>query len=273
MSNVNVINSRSSSLVSNIKELWEYRELLWVLVWRDLKVRYRQTVLGATWAIFQPSITSIIFSVFFGKLAKIPSDGLPYILFSYIGLWYWTFFSNAVSTASNSTITMAGVYTKVYFPRIILPLSAILTTLVDMLIGVIPLILMLIYFHLVPSLGLFLLLPLFFIILLLTTAGLGIFFAAINVQYRDVRYILPFFIQIGIFLTPVIYPVSVLFDIRRWLLYLNPLTAVIEGTRGALLGKSVDPLMLLLAIVMSFGLFVIALYYYQNVESYFADIV
>lgn len=256
----------------NFRELWHYRELLYVFTWRDLKVRYKQTLLGMTWVLFQPMVTTAIFSIFFGKLAKLPSDNLPYPLFVYIGLAIWTFFSNALNNASMSLISYEAMIKKVYFPRIIIPLSTILTALVDFGVTMFFLCLLIIYFGVVPNWINFIFLPLILIILLMTTSGLSLFTSAFNVKYRDVRYILPFFIQIGLFVSPVIYPTSVLFDYRKWLLYINPLTGVIESSRSIIAGTTINLPLLGIATIVSLLLFLIGLLYFSRTEKYFADI-
>ena len=204
-----VIRPRKTFSLKDIKELWQYRELLYFFTWRDLKVRYKQTFIGVAWAIFQPFITMVVFSIFFGGLAKIPSDGVPYPIFVYVGLLFWQFFSSALSDTSMTLISNQSIITKVYFPRLILPVSSVITKLVDFFIATLILISLMFYYGYMPHLSGLLILPLLLLITFMASIGLGLFLASINVKYRDVRYALPFFIQILLFLTPVIYPASI----------------------------------------------------------------
>lgn len=256
----------------DFKELWDYRELLFVLAWRDVTVKYKQTLLGVSWVVFQPVITTGIFSIFFGKIAKIPSDGLPYPLFVLIGLVFWNFFSAGVSNASNSLLSNSHIITKVYFPRVIVILSAILTAGVDFLVTLVVLVVAILFYGYLPSPIVLLVLPAITLILLLTMAGLGLFAAAVNVRFRDVRYILPFFIQIGLYVTPVIYPLSAIYDYRKWLLMLNPLTGVIESARIVFIGKNVDWGLIGISFMISLVIFVVGLYCFRATEDVFVDI-
>src|SRR3990167_11180725 len=215
----------------NLKELWDYRELFYIFAWRDIKVRYKQTFLGVAWVVFQPLASMVVFTVFFGNFAKIPSGNLPYPLFVLCGLVFWTFFSNTLSSASSSLVSNENIIKKVYFPKVILPLSTIITGSVDLGINIILLFLVGLYFRFIPS---FLVLPIIlvgYIISFLTASGLGLFFSALNVKYRDVRYIIPFFIQLLIFLTPVIYPISMIQSSGKFFFLLNPMAPVIESMR------------------------------------------
>lgn len=258
----------------NIKEVWDYRELFYTFVWRNIKVRYKQSILGIGWVLFQPTVTTGIFSIFFGKLAKIPSENLPYPLFVYIGLLFWTFFSGAISQASSSVVGMGSVIKKVYFPRIIIPLSAILTAGVDFLVSFIPLIGLLIYYQMLPSPWLIPFLLISMLIIFLASAGAGMFLASLNVRYRDVNFIIPFFIQIGLFLTPVIYPIGIIFDYRKWILMLNPLTGVIENFRALVKGgEGFDFNLLLISSIVSALIFIFGLFVFKKTEQDFADIV
>lgn len=258
----------------NISELWRYRELFYIFAWRDIKVRYKQTVLGITWALLQPITSMFIFTVFFGKLAKIPSDGLPYSLFVLVGLVFWGFFSGTLTHASNSLVENEGIIKKTYFPRLILPLSAIATGLVDFGISFILLLLVAFYYGHVPSLFSLVIIPLGLAIASLGAAGLGLFLAAFNVKYRDVRYILPFFIQTLIFLTPVIYPLSIVGHLNRLIIAINPIAGVIESARKVISGSIlIDYQVLVISAVSSILLFIIGLYYFRSTERFFADII
>lgn len=255
-------------------EIWHYRELLYIFTWRDIKVRYKQTLLGVAWVIFQPTVTTGIFSIFFGHLAKIPTGDIPYPLFSYAGLIVWLFFSNALSSSSNSLIDNNALLKKVYFPRVLIPFSSILTASLDFFVSLPLLFALGAYFGLFPNPWLILYFPVLFLILFLTISGLGMGLSAVNVKYRDVRYILPFFIQTALFLTPVIYPLGVIYDYRRYLLALNPLTGVIETWRSLVTGNSAIDLPLLgISFFLSIVIFILGLLYFKNTEAFFADIV
>jgi len=258
---------------SDLKEVWEYRELLYFFTWRDLKVRYKQTAIGALWAIFQPFITMVVFSVFFGGLLQIPSDGVPYPIFVYTGLLFWQFFSTALSDTSNVLITNQAIITKVYFPRLLLPLASVATKFIDFGIAAIILIGMMIYYGYAPNLAGIFIIPLLLIITFMISIGLGLFLASINVKYRDVRYALPFFIQILMFITPVIYPASIAGK-YSWLLAFNPMMGVIQSARAALLGTTVLNLNLIgTSLIGTFVLMLIGIYVFKKTERYFADII
>lgn len=257
----------------DIKELWTYKGLLYFFTWRDLKIRYKQTVIGAGWAIFQPFITMIVFTVFFGGLAKIPSDGVPYPIFVYVGLLFWQFFSGALSDTSASLVNNQAIITKVYFPRLLLPIASVLTKFVDFAIASLVLIGLMFYYGYVPNLMGILIVPLLLIITFMAATGAGLFLAAINVKYRDVRYALPFFIQMLIFVTPVIYPASIAGK-YSWILALNPMMGVIQNARGALLGtQPVNWILLSISFVACLFLLLIGIYVFKKVERYFADII
>ncbi|MDE1941266.1 MAG: ABC transporter permease, partial [Patescibacteria group bacterium] len=250
-----------------------YRELLYFFTWRDLKVRYKQTFIGAAWAIFQPFVTMVVFSVFFGGLAKIPSDGVPYPIFVYTGLLFWQFFSAALSSTSNSLVGNQALITKVYFPRLILPVSSVITQLVDFAIAALILLGLMFYYGFMPSLLGIAIVPLLLIITFMASVGGGLFLAAINVKYRDVRYALPFFVQILLFVTPVIYPASIAGKYSK-LLAINPMTGVIQNARAALLGTApVNWLLLGISAIGCFVLLIVGIYVFKKVERYFADIV
>lgn len=258
----------------NLNELWRYRELFYIFAWRDIKIRYKQTILGIGWALLQPIASMFIFTVFFGKIAKISSDGLPYSLFVLVGLIFWGFFSNTLTHAANSLIENEGIIKKIYFPRLILPLSAITTSLVDFGISLVLLLLVAFYFGYVPSLWALVIIPLGIAIASLGAAGLGLFLAAFNVKYRDVRYILPFFIQLLIFLTPVIYPLSIVGHLNRLAIAINPISGVIESARKVIGGSiSIDYQILAISLVSSILLFTAGLSYFRATEKFFADII
>jgi len=258
----------------NIKELWRYRELFYIFAWRDIKVRYKQTILGIAWAVLQPVTSTFIFTVFFGKFIKIPSEGLPYSLFVLIGLVYWSFFSGTLTHASNSLIENEGIIKKVYFPRLILPLSTIATGLIDFGISFILSLLVGLYFGYFPSPLAIIIIPLGLVIASLGAVGAGLFLTSINVKYRDVRYALPFFIQILIFVTPVIYPLSIVGSVNRLVIAINPIVGVIESARKVISGSGViDYQVLAVSAISSILLFVAGLYYFRTTEKFFADII
>lgn len=257
---------------SDLKEIWDYRELLYFFTWRDLKVRYKQTLIGAAWAILQPFITMVVFTVFFGNLAKIPSDNVPYPIFVYVGLLFWQFFSTALSETSNVLIANQSIITKVYFPRLILPLSSVITRFVDFVIASLILVGLMIYYGYLPHLSGFLLLPLLLLITFMASVGGGLCLASMNVKYRDVRYALPFFIQILLFLTPVIYPASIAGTYSKFLA-LNPMTGVIQAARAALLGTTpINWTLIGISFVVCLVLLGVGIVYFKRVERYFADI-
>ena len=270
---ITIIKPHKTFSLDEFKEIWKYRELLYFFTWRDLKVRYKQTAIGVAWAVFQPLITMVVFSVFFGKLAGIPSDDIPYPIFVFVGLLLWQFFSGSLTQISNSFVGQKAIITKVYFPRIILPLSAIFTKFVDFTIASVILIGLMAYYGYLPHLSGFLILPLLLLITMTAALGLGLFLASLNVKYRDVGYILPFFIQLGLFVTPVIYPSSIT-GIYSWFLAMNPMAGVIKTARGALLGTfPINWPQLGISALACLFLLVWGYYYYRKTEQYFADIV
>jgi lipopolysaccharide transport system permease protein len=257
----------------DFKEIFAYGELLYFLTQRDIKVRYKQTVLGGLWAIIQPFFTMIVFSLFFGRLARIPSEGLPYPIFVYAGLLPWTYFANALAASSNSLVGSANLITKVYFPRLIIPVSAALALLVDFFIALSILAGLMIYYQVLPGWGLTLL-PLLVLLTFLCAVGVGLWLSALNVQYRDIRYAIPFLIQIWLFLSPVIYPVDLVGERYRWLLAINPMGGLIDAYRAALLGhQSVDWLLLALSAAMIAAIFISGLVYFKKMEQRFADVI
>jgi lipopolysaccharide transport system permease protein len=256
-----------------LDELWEYRELLYFLVWRDVKVRYKQTVLGAAWAIIQPFFTMVVFSLFFGRLAKIPSDGIPYPIFSYTALVPWTFFANGMTQATTGLVNHANLIKKVYFPRLALPIARIFAGVVDFALAFIVLIVMMFLYGIVPSANI-LWLPFFLLLALMTSLGVGLWLSAMNVQFRDVGYTVPFITQFWMFATPIAYPSSLLSEPWRTIYGINPMAGVVEGFRWALLGVGTAPGPIL--VVSSFAalaLLVSGAYYFRRMEKTFADVV
>ena len=257
----------------NMKELWEFKELLYFFVWRDIKVRYKQTILGAAWAVLQPLVTMIVFTVIFGRLAQVPSDGLPYPIFAFTALLPWNYFSQAVNRSSASLVSSAGMIKKVYFPRLIVPVSSALAPVVDFAIAFIILLGMMIWFKITPSWGI-LALPIFMLLALLTALAVGLFTSALNVRYRDVGHAIPFLIQIWMFATPVLYPVSMIPEKWRTLYGMNPMSGVIEGFRWALLGgQSPDFYLILMSAAAVLLLLSCGMFYFRRVERLFADVI
>jgi len=256
------------------KEIWLFRDLFYFLTWRDVKVKYKQTAIGIAWAVFQPFTTMVVFSIFFGKFAKMPSDGVPYPIFVYSGLVFWTLFSSSLSHASGTFLENERIVTKVYFPRIILPVSSIITNIVDFFIASVILFGMLVYYSYLPSFWFLLAFPLLILMTVFSTLGIGLLFASLNVKYRDVRFILPFFIQLLIFITPVIYPISIVSERFRWILGLNPMAGVIDTARVLILGTGTVDWMLLGISVLSMMVYCfLGYFYFRNVERYFADVI
>src|SRR5437867_5961052 len=257
----------------HLKELWSARELLYFFVWRDVKIRYKQTVIGAAWAIIQPFMTMVVFSLFFGSLAKMPSYGLPYPVFYYSALLPWMYFSGALQNATNVVVEQQSVITKIYFPRLVLPLSAVVSGLLDFGIAFAVLLGMMAYYRLAPGLAV-LLLPCFLLLAVLTALGVGLWLSALNAIYRDVRYAVPFFVQFWLFASPVAYPSSLIPERWRWLYGLNPMAGVIEGFRWALTGKGQPPTGLLAGSAAMVLLLVAGgTAYFQKMEGTIADVV
>ncbi|MBC8509686.1 MAG: ABC transporter permease [Chloroflexi bacterium] len=254
-------------------ELWEYRELLFFLSWRDISVRYKQTVLGAAWAIIQPFFTMIVFSLFFGRLAQIPSDGVPYPVFSYAAMLPWQYFSTAMTASSNSLVGSSNLLSKVYFPRLVIPLASVLPPAVDFVIAFVVLIGMMVYYGIALTWNL-LWLPAFLLLALVTALGVGLWLSAMNVQYRDIRYAVPFLVQFWMFISPVAYPSSMVPEPWRALYGINPMTGVIEGFRWAMLGTDTSlGLETAVSVFVSLVLIVSGLYYFRRMERTFADVV
>ncbi|HJY98757.1 MAG TPA: ABC transporter permease [Patescibacteria group bacterium] len=269
-----IIKAKPSWVLLDLKEIWRYRELFYIFAWRDIKVRYKQTILGAGWAILQPVFSTFIFTVFFGDLVKISTGKLPYPLFVLIGLVFWGFFSGILSHASASLIENEGIVKKIYFPREILPLSTIGANLVDFTISSLLLIGVAAYFGFYPNLLLLAMTLLGLVIGILGAGGLGLLLSSFNIKYRDVRYILPFFIQMLVFLTPVIYPTTIMRPSFRYLIALNPMTGVIEAARTIFAGEGVVNWPVLgISAASALLLFLIGLFYFKSTERYFADLV
>lgn len=256
-----------------LHEVWRYRELLFFLVWRDIKVRYKQTALGAAWAIMQPLFAMVVFTVFFGRLAKVPSDGLPYPLFSYAALLPWQLFANAVIQSSNSVVAGERLITKVYFPRLVIPLASVLSAVVDFAVAFVIVLGMMAWYRVAPAFTI-LTLPLFFFLTLVTALAAGLWLAALNVEYRDVRYTVNFLVQLWLFASPVAYSSTLVPEPWRPLYGLNPMAGVIEGFRWALLGRATPPgAMLAVSMAITALILVGGLYYYRRMERTFADVV
>jgi lipopolysaccharide transport system permease protein len=256
----------------DVAELVQYRELLYFLTWRDLKVRYKHTVLGAAWAVLQPLLTMVVFTIFFGRLAGVPSDGLPYPVFSYTGMLIWTYFATALTAASASLIGHSGLLTKVYFPRPLIPASAAVGGLVDYAIGFAVLVPLMLWYGAVPGASIVLIIPITALVVVLVL-GLGMWLAALTVLYRDVRYALPFLVQLWMFATPIVYPLSIVPERWRWVAALNPMAGLVEAFRAALLGRPIPWLALGIATVMTVLAFVAGLLFFRRMEQFFADVV
>lgn len=254
------------------RELFAYRELLWVLTARDVKVRYKQTVLGAAWAVLRPVTAMLIFSIVFGRLAKMPSDGIPYPVFVYAALLPWTFFANAVSASGQSLVGSTHLVSKVYFPRLIIPLSSIGAGVVDLLISTVILLLMMLWYGVGWSVHL-LAAPLLLIAVVFTALGIGTLLSALTVAYRDFTHITPFMVQIWMYVTPVVFPISLVPERWQWLLYLNPMTGMVEGFRSAFLDRPFDYVGLSISLTVSILIFLIGVAYFEKVERRFADII
>lgn len=268
-----IIKPRPAWKLLDFKEISQYRDLFYMLVVREIKVRYKQTVLGGLWAILQPLLTMIVFSLFFGGLAKMPSNGSPYPLFSFAAVVPWTYFSNALSSASTSLINNKAFINKVYFPRISIPVAPIFGWLLDFVIAMAVLLAMMAYYQTVPTIN-SLMLPVLTLIMIFCAAGVGMWLAALTVHYRDFRYIVPFFIQLWMFVSPVVYPSSIIKNKHMLALYaLNPMAGVIEGFRSALLGKPVFPWFLVgISVIVSIALLITGLAYFRSLERAFADV-
>jgi lipopolysaccharide transport system permease protein len=267
-----VLKPRKGLSVLNFKELYTYRDLLYFLAWRNVKVRYKQTAIGATWAIVQPLMNMVVFSIFFGALAKVPSDGLPYPIFVYAGLLPWTFFSNVIRMAGNSVVEDEKLITKVYFPRLIIPSSVAGVELLDFCVAFGIYVLMMLYYQ-IPLTAQILAIPFLLVLMIIAALGVGLILSALTVAYRDFRYVLPFMIQLWMYVSPVIYPVSIVPEKWRFLVALNPMAGIIDAFRSALLGKPFDMVTLTVSAVAAVVVFVVGIAYFQKLERTFADII
>jgi lipopolysaccharide transport system permease protein len=256
-----------------LRELFEYRELLYFLVWRDIKVRYKQTVLGASWAVVQPFFTMVVFSLFFGKLAKMPSDGVPYPIFSFTALVPWTFFATSLMNSSNSLVGSSNLIKKVYFPRLAIPTATVLSGLVDFVIAFAMLVVLMLWYGITPSVHA-LWLPFFLLLALVTSLGVGLWLSAMNVKFRDVKYLVPFLTQFWMFATPVVYPSSLLSGKWRAVFALNPMVGVVEGFRWSLLGTNTNPRSIIaVSSITAVTILISGAFYFRRMERSFADIV
>ena len=272
-SSTTVIKPSKGWLALRLKDFWEYRELLYFLTWRDIKVRYKQTALGALWAIIQPFFTMVVFSLFFGRLAKVPSDGIPYPIFAFAALVPWTFFANGLSQSSNSLVGSTDLITKGYFPRLIIPVSSVLSGFIDFAIAFIVFMAMAFYYGIYPALSI-ILLPFLLLLGLITALGVGLWLSALNVKFRDVRYTIPFLTQFWLFATPIAYPSSLLSEPWRTIYGINPMVGVVEGFRWALLGADTAPgAIIFVSALVSMGLLVSGAFYFKRMEKFFADII
>ncbi len=256
-----------------LRELWEYRELIYFLVWRDIKVRYKQTVLGAAWAIIQPLMSMVVFSIFFGKLAQVPSDGLPYPIWNYAAMVPWQFFANSLGNSSNSLVSNANMIKKIYFPRLALPIAAVFAGIVDFALAFSVLIIMILFYGIVPTANV-IWLPFLLLLALISSLGVGLWFSAMNVQFRDVRYTVPFITQLWLFATPIAYPSSLLAEPWRILYSINPMVGVVEGFRWAMLGTDTAPgSTIIVSSLTALILLISGIYYFRRMEKTFADVV
>jgi lipopolysaccharide transport system permease protein len=257
----------------DLREIWWHRELLYFLAWRDIKVRYKQTVIGVAWAILQPLLVMVVFSLIFGGLLGVPSNGVPYPVFAYAALLPWTFFASALIASSNSLVRDANLITKVYFPRVIAPIAATFAPAVDFALAFVILLVLMLFFGIVPGITV-IALPIFFLLAFLTALALGLWLSALNVKYRDIGYVVPFLIQVWLFLTPVVYPSSIVPEPLRALYWLNPMAGVVEGFRWALLGTEPIPLSAMLASTALVVLLLVSgAFYFGRAEAQFADVV
>lgn len=277
MENLNQIEyeiTPKTKLNLGVKELWQYRELFYFFTWRDIKVKYKQTTLGFLWAVLQPALMMILLSLFFGRALKIPSDDIPYPVFVLSGLLLWNVFSSGITNAGNSMVTNANIIKKIYFPRLIIPISAVLVSLFDFLMAVVVFIVILIYYQTPIDLtSAIIFIPTGILLSVFATLGLGTFLASLNIKYRDFRYVIPFFVQALLFVTPVIYPLSVISNtILKIILACNPMYAAIELFRYPLVQKPLQTELIYISILSSLVFFFIGLLYFRKTESYFADL-
>jgi lipopolysaccharide transport system permease protein len=270
---VTVVEPSEGWISLDLRALWEYRELLYFLTWRDIKVRYKQTVIGVAWAIIQPFFSMVIFSLFFGRLAGMPSDGVPYPIFSYAALVPWQFFASGLSSSSNSLVGSSNLIKKVYFPRLVIPISAVVSGGIDFLLAFVVLLGMMLFYGIAPTWAVAWL-PLLFLLALVTSLGVGLWLTAMNVQFRDVRYVVPFLVRAWMFATPIVYPSSLLDEPWRTLYGVNPMVGVVEGFRWALLGTETAPgPIILVSALVAVVILVSGMYYFRRMEKTFADVV
>jgi lipopolysaccharide transport system permease protein len=267
---VTVIEPSKGWIPVDLHELWEFRDLLYFFTWRDVKVRYKQTFLGFAWAIIQPLLAMVVFTLFFGNLAKIPSDGIPYPIFAYTALLPWTLFSESIIRSTNSTVANANIIKKVYFPRIALPVSSVLSPLIDFGIAFVILIIMMIYYGIVPSANIFFLLA-FILLAVITSLGIGLWLSALNAMYRDFQYVVPFVVQIWMFASPVVYPASMVPPAYQIFYGLNPMTGVIEGFRWVLLGTNPPGAIIAVSAAISVVILVTGMFFFRRMQTTFAD--
>ena len=268
-----VVKPSKGWITLKLDELWEYKELLYFLAWRDIKIRYKQTVLGAAWAIIQPFFTMVVFSLFFGRLAKVPSDGIPYPIFAYAALVPWTFFANGLSQSSHSLVGSANLIKKVYFPRLVVPISSVISGVFDFILAFLVLLGLMLYYGIFPTLNI-VWLPFLLLLTITTSLGVGLWLSALNVQFRDVRYTVPFLTQFWLFATPIAYPSSLLSEPWRTLYGINPMVGVVEGFRWALLGTDTAPgPIIIVSSVVATALLIGGAFYFRRLERSFADVV
>ncbi|MDD4650652.1 MAG: ABC transporter permease [Methanothrix sp.] len=269
---VAIISPADGWIPIDLKELWIYRELLFTFISRDIKVRYKQTALGAAWAVIQPLFMMVVFTLAFGRLAKIPSEDLPYPLFNYIALLPWMLFSEGITRSTRSMTANAHIMTKAYFPRLVLPISGVLSPVIDFLIAFIILLVMMLHFGYIPGINA-LFLPAFVVLAIATSLGVGLWFSALNVQYRDFQYMMPFLIQLWLFASPVVYPSSLLPEPYKLLFGLNPMAGVIEGFRWSMLGTAPPGILTLISVLVVLIILVSGAFYFRRMEKIFADVV
>lgn len=268
-----IIKPKKGLQLVDFKELSEYRDLFYFFVSRDIKVRYSQTVLGGLWAIIQPFFSMIVFTLFFGVLAKVPSDGIPYPIFNFSAMIAWTYFAGAITGSGNSLVGNAHLVSKIYFPRLIIPLTPVIAGLLDFFVAFVVLVGMMLYYHIYPTITV-LFLPVLIILMMLAASGIGMFLATLNAKYRDIKYTIPFLVQLGMFASPIVYPASMVPEKYHLIYALNPMVGVIEGFRSILLGTVAFPTeMLLVSALISVSLFIIGVLYFKQMERYFADII
>lgn len=267
---ITIIKPSKGWMPINLQELWEFRDLLYFFTWRDIKVRYKQTVLGFAWAIIQPFLAMVIFTVFFGNLAKMPSDGIPYPIFAYTALLPWTLFSESITRSTNSMVMNSNIIKKVYFPRMALPISSVLSPVLDFAIAFIILILMMIYYGIVPTFNV-IWLPAFVLLAIATSLGVGLWTSALNAKYRDIQYVVPFMVQIWMFASPVVYAASMIPAQYQLLYGLNPMAGVIEGFRWSMLGTNAPGMVIIASVIVSVVILVSGAFYFRRMEKTFAD--